>query len=97
MIKRAVTFKAEYLCWNQLKRQEQIDWASAKDSDKDEDWDTYLVVRHNGEIIAIETDLYQPEDKYFYRDFCWISTLINKAYSLGLKDGVKEKEEFIDE
>lgn len=48
---------------------------------------TELVVRHKGKVILRETDAGEPEDQTFGRNWSWVSTIIEKAYKLGLKDG----------
>lgn len=55
-------------------------------------WDygkTFLIVRHNKEIIISQSDGGEPEDQTFSRDWSWVKGAIEKAYNLGVQDGSK--------
>lgn len=49
----------------------------------------YLQIIHNGVIIGVESDAMEPEDAIFSRDLDWIRKLVLKAYTLGIREGLK--------
>ena len=54
-----------------------------------DEYDYFLLVYHNNELIFHAWDGMEPEDVRFYRDLKWVPEIIEKAYKLGLKDGSK--------
>jgi hypothetical protein len=46
-----------------------------------------LRVARSGETIRSETDLGEPEDNMFYRDWKWVPDALREAYAFGLADG----------
>lgn len=49
-----------------------------------------LCVKHEGKVIATESDAIEPEDATFARDLKWIPDLLQTVYELGKQDGRKE-------
>lgn len=56
--------------------------------DSIQDYTTYLLVYHKGELIRCESDSMEPEDATFYRDLAWINNAIIDAYYLGKEDSM---------
>lgn len=54
-----------------------------------DDYHYYLKVTHKGKEILFKSDAMEPEDCTFMRDLSWISSIINRAYRLGVEDGYK--------
>lgn len=50
---------------------------------------SYLLIFYNGELIKYFSDRGEPEDNSFSRDWSWINGELERAYSLGVKDGSK--------
>lgn len=69
----------EILSKDELTPEEQENYGS-------NDYNQYLKITHNGKVICLESDAYEPEDVRFYRDLGWIPTIIRKAYELGKED-----------
>jgi len=44
---------------------------------------SYLIIKHKGEIIRIQSDAMEPEDANFLRDLWWIKDALIQAYKLG--------------
>ncbi|HAR33376.1 MAG TPA: hypothetical protein DCR95_04605 [Desulfobacter sp.] len=44
---------------------------------------SYLIIKHKGEIIRIQSDAMEPEDANFLRDLWWIKDALIQAYELG--------------
>ncbi len=51
------------------------------------EWASYLIVKHNGQIVQVESSAMEPEDVSFYRDLRWIGAALKDAYELGISDG----------
>lgn len=47
---------------------------------------SYIKVIHNGDVIFLESDAIEPEDKSFGRDLNWIIDALEKCYELGKID-----------
>jgi hypothetical protein len=47
-----------------------------------------LIVEHNGKVIEEHWDGGEPEDNTFSRDWSWVAGAIERAYKLGLEDGL---------
>ena len=51
-------------------------------------WTSYniLTITHNGEVVGTFTDMGEPEDNSFNRDYNWVSQALQAAYRFGLND-----------
>jgi len=55
----------------------------------DNEYRRRLVISHDGTQLSEHYDGGEPEDNSFGRDWSWIKGELEKAYALGLKDGVQ--------
>ena len=60
---------------------------SQPDNGAGKEYASYLVIKHNGNIISVESDAMEPEDARFYRDLSWIQGMLVRVYELGRNDG----------
>ncbi len=51
---------------------------------------SYLILKHNETVLAVESDAMEPEDATFYRDLSWIKQALELVYKLGYEDAEKE-------
>ena len=42
---------------------------------------------HDDKLLIEESDIGEPEDSCYYRDWKWVGPALEQAYALGLKDG----------
>lgn len=70
--------------YNDLTDDEKED---VRDNGCGKEWANYIRIYHNGETILLESDAIEPEDASLSRDFNWILSALELAYSLGYKDG----------
>jgi hypothetical protein len=49
----------------------------------------YIKITDGSETVMILSDAVEPEDATFSRDFIDVTTAIEKAYKIGLRDGKK--------
>ncbi len=82
-----MALKIEMVQWENLSEELKKDHGLSKD-----DYDDYLIVKHNGKVIAFHSDRMEPEDVRFYRDLSWIHPLLEEVYELGKQDAKNEKE-----
>lgn len=74
-----MSLTVEILSKDELTPEEQENYGS-------DNYNQYLKITHNGKVICLESDQYEPEDVGFYRDLSWIPIIIRKAYELGKED-----------
>lgn len=92
--KYANEFEACFLDFSNLPEYLQQDYASPWG---DDDEDTYLVLKIDGEITEVYCDGGESEDATFTRDLSWIDDAINKAYMLGRTHARREAEANVDD
>ena len=63
------------------------------EEDNEDKWEPryILKIEHNGELIDEYWDGGEPEDNTFVRDWNWVPGMIERAYKLGLKDGMNKE------
>lgn len=71
--------KVEILSFEELSPEQQEEHAYGED-------DTFLIVKHKGKIIRVESDGMEPEDASFVRNLSWIAEALDEAYDLGWTD-----------
>ena len=74
------------LNYRDLNEEEKAEYPSYGD-----DLDFYIRIKHDGQIILLESDCMDPEDATFRRDLDWIHGALQKCYELGYADAMKEK------
>ena len=61
-----------------------------EDAYEGDGYQRYLVVKHNGIVVAFHSDSIEPEDATFYRDLSWVPRLLKKVYDFGQEDALME-------
>lgn len=49
-----------------------------------------LLIEINGEVVAEHYDGGESEDNYFFRDWSWVKTELDRAYLQGRIDGIAD-------
>lgn len=62
---------------------------SLPDNGSGKEYATYLIIKHNETILAVESDAMEREDAVFHRDLSWIKQALETAYKLGYEDAEK--------
>lgn len=63
---------------------------SLPDNGCGKEYASYLIIKHDETVLAIESDAMEPEDATFWRDLSWIKGALELAYKLGYEDAEKE-------
>jgi len=73
-------FNVELLDFDDLTDDEK---GSASDNGYGKECANYIKVTHKGNVIFLESDAIEPEDKSFRRDLNWIIDALKSCYELG--------------
>lgn len=66
-----------------------VDGESQPNNGAGREYAAYLIIKHKGKILSVESDAMEPEDVRFYRDLSWVKDMIEQAYELGAKDNAQ--------
>jgi len=83
-----MSYEATMCDYDDLNKEQQN---SQPNNGSGKEYASYIVIKHNGEILQIKSDAVEPEDASFCRDFSWIVDALEQAYKLGLSDASKKE------
>ena len=80
-------YKVELLSYEDLKTHKLINEKTIEyglsNNGCGKEWADYILVSYNDEVLLLESDAMEPEDKSFSRDLSWITKALKEAYKLG--------------
>lgn len=81
-----VTVKIELLDFDDLLDEEK---EGVSNNGRGKESANYIRVTHNGEVLFLENDAWEPEDASFRRDLKWIKDALMACYEAGKAEGAK--------
>lgn len=78
-----MTYKVMTLSFEDLNPEEQF---SVGNNGSGKEYANYIKVVYNNNVVLLESDAIEPEDKTFSRDLSWIAEALQQAYDLGKTD-----------